>query len=104
MNYWFLYNLTNGNIHGAPYLGYADEWTNIPDGCGVLGPFEEKTAPNEVKQAFVDPMSYKVIGGQFIYEQYIAPPQPIQPKTPLELLQEKVAINQGAIDFIINNF
>jgi hypothetical protein len=31
-------------------------------------------------------------------------PPAILPKTELELLQEKVAINQGAIDFIILNF
>lgn len=79
MNYWFLYSLIDGSIYGGPYLGPAIEWTNIPNGCGVLGPFDEETAPNEAIQAFLDPMSYKIIGGKFVYEQYIPPEQEPQP-------------------------
>jgi len=103
MNYWFLYNLIDGTIYGSPYLGLADEWTNIPNGCGAIGPFEKEVATNEVKQAYLSPLSYKIVGGNFIYVQYIPPVQPPQPKTELEILQERVSANKGALDFLIMN-
>lgn len=64
MNYWFLYNLSDGSIHGAPYLGNADEWTNIPRGCGVLGAIPADTASLQVIDAFNNPTHYTVQNGQ----------------------------------------
>lgn len=58
MNYWFLYNMADGSIYGQPYLGNADEWTNIPTGCAVLGPFDEAKAGTTVKDAFAHPNYY----------------------------------------------
>ncbi|MCL6597928.1 MAG: hypothetical protein K6T81_04240 [Alicyclobacillus macrosporangiidus] len=41
MNYWFLYK-SDGTIYGPPYLGNAEDWTNIPAECaGVLGPIPD---------------------------------------------------------------
>lgn len=58
--YWFLYNLIDESIYGAPYLGPASEWTNIPKGCGVIGPFDELTANEIVKDAYIHPNYYLV--------------------------------------------
>jgi hypothetical protein len=66
MNYWFLYKLDTGEIYGAPYLGTADQWTNIPDGCGVLGPFPQDSAPQEVVDAFNNPQYYVVQDGELV--------------------------------------
>lgn len=63
MNYWFLYNLTTGEFYGSPYLGNADEWTNIPVGCSVLGPFDEATATTTIKDAYIHPNYYLVQAG-----------------------------------------
>ena len=60
MNYWFLYLLTTGEIYTSPYLGNASEWTNIPAGCAVLGPFEETAASAIVKDAYLHPNYYLV--------------------------------------------
>lgn len=64
MNYWFLYLLTTGEIYTSPYLGNAKEWTNIPDGCMILGPFDETVASATVKDAFVHPNYYFVQKGE----------------------------------------
>lgn len=63
MNYWFLYNVSDGSIYGAPYLGDATEWTNIPQGCGVIGPFPQETASAEIRDAFMHPNYYTVRNG-----------------------------------------
>ncbi|WP_027416197.1 hypothetical protein [Aneurinibacillus terranovensis] len=63
MNYWFLYTKSTGEIYGAPYLGSAEEWTNIPDGCAVLGPFSEDDADAAVKDAFANADLYVVSNG-----------------------------------------
>lgn len=60
MNYWFLYNTANGSIYGSPYLGNADEWTNIPEGCAVLGPIDASSANAQVVDAFSNPDHYIV--------------------------------------------
>lgn len=60
MNYWFLYKLDTGEIYGAPYLGSVEEWSNVPDGCGVIGPFPVDSAPLEVVDAFQNPQYYLV--------------------------------------------
>lgn len=77
-NYWFLYNLATGEIYGSPYLGTANEWTNIPAGCGVLGPFSEGFIPNpdvkinelpvtpEVISAYLHPNYYLVQAGAIV--------------------------------------
>lgn len=62
MKYWFIYNLTDGTIHGAPYLGNVDEWTNIPNGCGVLGPIDETDAT--ATDAWQNPTHYTVSNGK----------------------------------------
>jgi hypothetical protein len=61
MKYWFLYNLSDGSIHGAPYKGDVDEWTNVPDGCGVLGPIDE--ADETATDARLNPTHYIVKDG-----------------------------------------
>jgi hypothetical protein len=61
MKYWFLYNLSDGTIYGAPYYGDVDEWTNIPEGCGVIGGLDESDI---VKDAFTNPSKYKVVNGE----------------------------------------
>lgn len=58
MKYWFLYNLSDGSLYGAPYMGYVTEWTNIPNGCGVVGGLDESDI---VKDAFMNPQNYKVV-------------------------------------------
>ena len=77
-NYWFLYNLSDGSIYGCSYLGMASEWTNIPAGCGVIGPFAETEAPETVKEAFVNPLAYKVADGELVASGYV-PPVIVQP-------------------------
>lgn len=52
MYYWFIYNKETGESYGAPYLGSAAEWGNIPDGCDVLGPYSKDNAPEDVIRAF----------------------------------------------------
>lgn len=87
MNYWFLYNLSDGSIYGAPYLGSVEEWANIPVGCGVIGPLEESI---EVDEAFVHPDYYLVQNGVLTPKSNIVElrnaPLPPQPPTPEERL------------------
>ena len=61
MNYWFLYDLADGSIYGAPYLGEATVFDNIPNGCGLIGPISE----NDVTAigASVHPQYYLVQSG-----------------------------------------
>lgn len=66
MNHWFLYTITTGAIYGAPYLGTAKEWTNIPIGCAVLDPFDLATASATVKDAYAHPSYYLVQNGSFV--------------------------------------
>ncbi len=73
LNYWLLYNLSDGTIYGAPYLGGAEEWVNIPGGCGVIGPFSEATATDMIKEAFLEPLAYKVVNGELVPSGYVAP-------------------------------
>ncbi|ASS66472.1 MULTISPECIES: hypothetical protein [unclassified Paenibacillus] len=56
MKYWFLYSLTDGEIT-QNYCGDADEWTNIPNGCGVIGPLNDDEL---VEDAFMNPLYYQV--------------------------------------------
>lgn len=78
MNYWFLFNLNDGSLYGGSYLGTATEWTNVPDGCGVIGPFAESEANDLVKRAFVEPLTARVINGVLAATDY-APPVVVQP-------------------------
>ena len=66
MNYWFLYLLTTGEIYTSPYLGNATEWTNIPAGCAVLGPFDSATASAIVKDVYTHPNYYSVQNGSLV--------------------------------------
>jgi hypothetical protein len=72
MNHFFLYDTTNGNIHGSPYLGEANEWTNIPAGCDVLGPFEASTADATVQDAYLHPNHYTIQNGQLVADPNIS--------------------------------
>lgn len=63
MKYWFLYNLNDGSVHGSPYLGYIEEWTNIPESCGIIGGLDESDI---VKDAFINPSKYKVVNKELI--------------------------------------
>lgn len=58
MNYWFLYHITDGSLYGSPYLGDVEEWKNIPDGCGVLGPIVQSNTT--AMDAFINPECYTV--------------------------------------------
>lgn len=66
MNYWFLHTLSTGEIYGSPYLGTAEEWTNIPAGCEALGPFPQDSALPEVVDAFSNPQYYTVQSGKLV--------------------------------------
>lgn len=67
MNYWFIYDLVTGKIKFSPYKGNATEWSNIPDGCGVIGPIsEENSAANK---AFIYPDCATVVDGEIIIDQ-----------------------------------
>jgi hypothetical protein len=80
-NYWFLYNTNDGSIYGSPYRGGATEWTNIPDGCGVIG-FTEDKVTDLVKDAFVTPAKYKIVNGELTVDnEYVEPTITIQPST-----------------------
>ncbi|GFN32612.1 hypothetical protein [Paenibacillus xylaniclasticus] len=109
MNYWFLYRLDGGAIFGAPYLGYTEEWTNIPDGCGVIGPIEEndEIAIDVAKY----PEFYNVVDGQLqavsnIDELKANIPEYVPPKSPeqlrIEQLEAQIASLQNAIDALIS--
>lgn len=89
MNYFFLFNTTTGEIHGSPYLGYVDEWTNIPDGCEVLGPFSEADADATVQAVFERPRDYIVQDGALVYRPDPNPPG-APPPTELELANKKI--------------
>lgn len=95
MDYFFLYN-TDGTIYGSPYLGYVDEWTNIPSGCAVLGPFSEETADATIKAAFEHPRDYIVFNGTLVYRQ---DPNPPGPQPPSE--EERLHAVEDAIASII---
>lgn len=70
MNYWILYLLSTGKIYNMPYLGTAEGWTNIPDGCGVIGPFLQDTAPKEVIDAYHNPDKYLIKEGSLVLQPY----------------------------------
>jgi hypothetical protein len=63
MNYWFLYNLSDGSLYGSPYLGQADIWTNVPPDTAVLGPIDSAIASPSVQDAFYNPHYYTVQDG-----------------------------------------
>ncbi|SFU71368.1 hypothetical protein [Alicyclobacillus macrosporangiidus] len=64
MNYWFLYTTATGEIYEAPYLGNATEWTNIPEGCAVLGPIDQSDPT--ATDAWQHPNHYAVQNGQLV--------------------------------------
>jgi len=69
MNYFFLYTETTGQIYGAPYLGTAEEWTNIPEGCGVIGPIDQ--SDSTATDAYQHPERYLVQNGELVLQPYI---------------------------------
>lgn len=80
MNFFFIYNLSDGS-HYSHYLGLAEEWTNIPDGCGVIGPIP--STESIVGDIFQYPHRYIVKDGQLVYsytdEQLLAEKQLLKP-------------------------
>lgn len=80
MNFFFIYNLSDGS-HYSHYLGSAEEWTNVPDGCGVIGPIPN--TESIVDDAFQYPHRYSVKDGQLIYsytdEQLLSEKQLLKP-------------------------
>ncbi|OOM76568.1 hypothetical protein [Clostridium sp. BL-8] len=97
-NYWFLYNLTDGSIYGSPYKGGATEWTNIPDGCGVVGFIDDKVT-DIVKEAFEKPLKYKVVNNELTVDiSYVEPV--ITPSLTLEeriAMLENLQLQQGGL-------
>lgn len=69
MYYWFLYVLSTNEIYGTPYLGTATEWTNIPDGCGVIGPIPDSDPT--ATDAYQHPERYLVQNGELVLQPYI---------------------------------
>lgn len=99
MNYFFLYNATTGEIYGSPYLGYTDEWTNVPDGCAVLGPIPESAAGETAKEAFANSRNYLIQNGDFVYRPDPNPPAPSQP-TEVQVLQKETTSLRYSDDLI----
>lgn len=99
MNYWFLYNLSDGSVHGAPYLGPAYEWSNIPEDCSVLGPIEEEKATDIIKDAYVNPLKYKVVNNEIVinsaYVELIPIPQAPSDKDRLAAVENAIAALMG---------
>lgn len=65
MNYWFLYNLTDGSIFGGPHgdlSGTLTQWSNVPSDCGVIGPIAG--TDTTAQDAFVNPHYYSVVNGK----------------------------------------
>lgn len=92
MNYWFLYNISDGGIHGSPYMGSATEWTNIPEGCGVVG-FTDDKVTDTVKDAFLTPAKYKVVNNELVVNNGYVEPTIISQPT----LEERVASAENMI-------
>ena len=92
-SYWFLYNINDGSIYGAPYKGGATEWENIPEGCGVIGFIEDKVT-DVVKEAFEKPLKYKVVDSELIVDSNYEEPIIVVEPT----LEEK---NRADIDYIL---
>lgn len=59
--YWFIYDQATGDIHEAQKVD-TDEWTNVPDGCGVVG-FEHSDV---VLEAYENPHLYFVQNGELV--------------------------------------
>ncbi len=97
-NYWFLYNLNDGSIYGAPYKGNATEWTNIPEGCGVIGFMDDKVT-DTVKDAFLTPAKYKVVKNELTVDSSYVEPI-IIPSLTLEeriAMLENLQLQQGGL-------
>lgn len=61
--YWFLYDLTSGEIKASQKVE-TDDWTNIPEGCGVLGFGDDTTAV--VLDAYENRNLYEVQNGEIV--------------------------------------
>lgn len=99
-DYWFLYEKSTGVIYGTPYLGYVEEWTNIPKGCGVIGPVSYSDI--QATEAFKHPNYYTVLNEQLtpvsnIEELRAADrePKPIPPD-PVEVRMNEMQANFDA--------
>lgn len=68
-NYWFLYNTTTGAITET-HLTTAEQWTNIPSGQGVIGPYPQATASATVQDAYNNPNRYLVQNGTLMLQPY----------------------------------
>lgn len=95
-NYWFLYNLNNGNIYGVPYKGGAMEWTNVPERCGVIGFIGDKVT-DVVKDAFEKPVKYKVVNNELIVNGDYTEPKII----PKPTQEDRILALENAISVLI---
>jgi hypothetical protein len=66
VNIFILYKTDTGELYGSPYLGTADTWTNIPDGCATLGPIPQADADVAVQAALQRPDLYLVHDGAVV--------------------------------------
>jgi hypothetical protein len=66
--YWFLYVTSTAEIYGPPYKGNVDEWTNVPEGCSVLGPIDESDVT--VTDAYNNPSHYLVQNEKLVLQPY----------------------------------
>jgi hypothetical protein len=64
VNYWFLYQTSDGSISGNPYLGQTDTFTNVPSGCAVLGPIAD--TDTSAQDAWKNPHNYAVLNGTLV--------------------------------------
>ncbi|WP_304459097.1 hypothetical protein [Alicyclobacillus sendaiensis] len=69
MNYFFLYQTSSGQLYGTPYLGTAMEWTNIPEGCGVIGPIDQSDPT--ATDAYQHPERYLIQNGELVLQPYL---------------------------------
>ena len=88
MNIFMLYKTDTGELYGSPYLGTADTWTNIPDGCALLGPIPQDQADEAVKAALQRPDLYRVQDGEVV----------LKPNAADLLLTEAKTIKLAALD------
>lgn len=65
MNFYFIYNKTDGTLHGLPYMTASATWTNIPDGCAILGPIDESDAI--AQSAATSPTEWTVQNGALVH-------------------------------------
>lgn len=95
MSYWFLYNQTSGVIKDntvSPYHGSVIEWTNIPNGYGVVGPITD--TDTTAQDAFVKPDEYTVQSGTLVHSNTPTAAQQLSDAKTAQIEQLQVGLNQ----------